>query len=1292
MKTRNKMISAFAAMCGATFIFAACGNDNASDGKDEQPPEPVVSVTVKYDGMTIKDTDVDGYDYTYMFSIISDGQVVSVDASYIDSSDVVAAAGTYDVVCTYGGQSATAKVNVSGTVYTLDASCAEITLITKQVGSYNFKALFTAKKDGAVQSIDDGMVTSNVKAEAGSYTYSVTYAGITKTVMVHVMDDVIIVPSYSTKTLQKSELSLYDYTDLFSLYDDGHAVRVTKDMLDLGGVESADIGETVAVGLSYTKDRTDYTATVQVKVVADLSYTISSRDVVIYPHSQNIELESLFEIKHGDETVPVTSDMISGTINYSLPGEYEISISAYGQQASATVKIEDGVIVEPAAGSDTVFVRKGADKAGYAFSCDFKAVINGVEFFAIPDEFFDGLDEVDFTTEGDYDVTLKVPYNTKRLGISGKPTFEYTECKITYSVRERVGSAQAKSPLVVLKRGDDYNVFDNVHAMLNGRNIDLTDNPDWVSVLAVYAKVNSDPIDMTSTELQHVEIDVYVNGNDEDPITVEYNVSVRDDVTITVHEKSVFTGETLFTTDLFEVISNGEQIKVTADMITGKVDTFTPGVYEVTLERGGVSATAYVTVFDRNVMGTYKTLMTAIPVVDDDDDDEGGEDYGDWYGDGEYYSAYASAASDASDVQQSASAQVLGDMIMSDNGNITVNGMSAALIGGVDENTLVMRIGSYNYTMYYNDGIAVLDPDNSVKLGFSDASKRPLVYFNSELWNITQAVTVNYGENYVLSSVSVSAYSIDTFHIVKKDGSADKWYGLYVQLAEKNSSDTIYVVKWGEVKYAAGFEPKVGASSQLEFCGETYKFTMKSSSVAKIDKTDGSVSKYAGKTFVGKDNGQSAKLEVSATGNYAYSVDGKTQFTFGLVEKNNNKNWYEDGQTDTLFVYRHDEKQFSYKFKLNTADNTFTIAERDKYYGKYESNGKFIYLDGYGTGLLREKSGTYETFKLAYTVNADVLTVRYVDTRPSFAHGTTSEFYIGEFLNTLRVKRFTTDLFDGETLVNSIITDGALVDITSTRFGAPVGSETVDRIKADIRKSVTIVTKDGTVSEADKADPAKNGYVDVSAISVTYAGYYNMSVTVTVGGEKVVSNYSVQIVKGELADQNYAGSYKGVCFSGYDFAIGSNAQISVTAAGTEYIGYATTDGDGLTFKAYSATGGAVIGKVERITNGVILLSVTGTVNFRDYYTKAGSGSSRVVGISGTVLREISTADGQNVYVLASSAAAVGDVVTLTTVGSGGVDNGSTVKLERSDGMVKYIKILKWGDTKEGIEILTDPGN
>ena len=261
--------------------------------------------------------------------------------------------------------------------------------------------------------------------------------------------------------------------------------------------------------------------------------------------------------------------------------------------------------------------------------------------------------------------------------------------------------------------------------------MNLTDNREWVSAITCYAEVKSDDIDFSDAGTQTVVVDVYANGLNADPVTVTFYVTIESGITVTAKDIGVFAGATLYTKDLFVIERNGAPVEVTYDMISGKADTFKPGVYEITANYEGVTATATVTVFQTGIQGTYRTKLTTIPVTDTDDDDDEG-DYGwggsgdDWYGDGEY-SLY-SGASGATRATSTTGATTLGDMIIGEDGSIVVNGYKASIVGGVDESTLLLDIGTNRYTMYYDNGIIVLDPDNSLKLGFTDY-RRPMVYF-----------------------------------------------------------------------------------------------------------------------------------------------------------------------------------------------------------------------------------------------------------------------------------------------------------------------------------------------------------------------------------------------------------------------------------------------------------------------------------------------------------------------------------------------------------------------------------
>lgn len=1286
MKSKLKPII----ICGVVgaMALAGCTGDNNNH-------DPVIDMSVDAYQVVVKDIEVEGYDWASLFTVTADGVKITLDDSHIDYSAVSSAAGSYTVVCTYGDKTETIEVIVVATTRSVEFANSvqggEITLTGSDVDGFDFKSLFVVKEDGQKIEITDAMVQTDVASVAGVYTYTVSYGGMSKTLTVNVVDDVLIVPSYKTAEIPESELDGYDFTKLFSLYVEGKAVRVTTAMVDASATENAEVGKSYTVRFSYTYAEKAYTLDATVKIVADEQFAVSSRNIEIYPHSGAIDVTTLFEIKQGDRIIPVTADMITGEIDYTTDGENDtvstLTLHFDGHEYTATVTVKSGVVIGYRS-TDTVAVTKGTDEATYPFSNDFVVTINGVRFFAIPESYFVGLEAVDFDAVGEYTVTLRIPYSDKPLGL-GSVDFDYFEKDIKYVVREYNSIVRVVNPSVVLSRGTaSYNPFSNILVNINGREQVLTTHKDWVDALTCYAEVLSDDVDLSSAATQPVRIAIYDQGVDAQPTVVSFTVTVDAGVTVTAHDAGVFSGSTLYTTDLFEITDNGKNVVITADMISGKVDTFTPGVYEITVTYKGMEAVAVVTVFDGSMKGTYKTLLTTIPPeADDDDDDSGDWGYGDddWGGGSEYYS------NDAQQQNSRAAAGTTryGDLVIKDDGSIVVNGNKAEIIGGEDESVLRVKIGSNKYTMHIDNGIVVLDPDNEFKLGFSDY-RRPLIYFNSEVWKLKNKLEINYSDNYVLT-MTYATYSIDAFEIESVETGESMWYGMKVHLVEKSSADTSYRVSWGEVTFADDFVPVANASSSLEFLGETYNFTMTSNDVAKVAKKDNTISKFIGKTFTGMIDGNASSLIVGSGNSFSLRNSQGTVFSYTINDFGNNKNSYIDELNDEVFLYKcdRDSTPFSYKFKLDTQSNTFTLVEKDLYYGKYETDTMFVFLDGYGTGIINFNKATFTNTQFRYAVNSSVVTITYINTSPSFAYGESAEFYMGELLNTLKVKRFETDLLDGEVFENSFITDGAIVKTTKHRFGAAIGDRTADQVKSEIRNSITVITKNGEVSASDKASSSKDGYIDVSKVGVSFSGYYRVAITVNVGGEKVTSYYSVQIVKGDLVGNALVGDYNGICHTDYTFSVDINGMVEIRAVGKDYTGYAEKSGDELVFKAYSADGGHINGVISSVASNLIKIDVSGSVNYSDYYAKSGLGSSRVVGIVGTVLREITVKGGEKVYILASSALTTGEIVTITSLSDGSVDNGSTVKLEKADGSSMYFNIIKWGDVNEGITVLNN---
>ncbi|MGN1077535.1 MAG: hypothetical protein ACI4ST_03385, partial [Candidatus Gallimonas sp.] len=802
-----------------------------------------------------------------------------------------------------------------------------------------------------------------------------------KTLTVHVTNahEIEAVLSYEVFEIEESELSSLDCTTLFSLYADGVAVRVTEDMLDTSALEGAVAGGEYEVILRYSLSPSFVEKRAKIKVKADEELVLTGRTIVTYPNSDYIDLTSLFTIRKGDAEIPVTTDMISGSIDYSQSGSNVITLRYGGESCTATVEVRNGAVVG-CASSDTIVIRKGTDKTTYPFARDFSVIINGIRFTDFPDTYFNGTTEsADFDTVGEYEVTLTIPYNDVAISLT-PPKPQYFSVTLTYVVRDYTCTVRLNEENVTLPKGTtSYNVLKNVNVWVNGERKGLTDNPDWADAVTVYAEIVSD-VDFTALGTQEIVLYVYAGGAQADPVEVRYFVEVESDVTVTAHDRAVFAGTTLYTRDLFTVTEGETEIAVTNGMVSGKVDTFTPGVYTVRLDYMGIVRYAQVTVFDNAMKGSYRTPLTSIS------DSSDGDDYGDVdWGEDEGWGTYSA--------QAFASETRLGSLVIRDDGSITYGGDPVTVLGGVDENTMLVLIGSNRFTLYYQDGIIVLDPDNSLRMSFTD-SKRPLVFFQNDVWQIDTSVTVNYSDAHVLT-LSYITYSIDTFRITRKDGSGSMWFALKIHLVEKTSSGTVYVVTWGEAEYAEGFEQTAGAASSLSFDGRTYKFVMESGNVAKVDKK--TELKYANKTFTGVIDGEEAVLTVSSGEGFTLKVGTDVRFSVTGSDIVNMKYGGIDYASDTLLFYQirnDDYGTYAYKFLLDLQNNTFTVPARDSCFGLYVTDGMYVFLDGYGTGVMNFDSRYYTVTNLTYAYRNNEVEVRFVDTLPTFQHGSGGTFYL----------------------------------------------------------------------------------------------------------------------------------------------------------------------------------------------------------------------------------------------------------------------------------------------------------
>ncbi len=1365
MNKKSAMAKLLLTLIAVVLLTCAC-----TGGPDTPPVTAIVEVTANQSNVSLKNDSVESFDYTTLFSVTSDGESVTVTKEMLDLSALSPDVDSFEVTCSYGDKSAAVKVTVTRDVWTVDLSQNTLTISVKEVKYYNFRALFTVKKnginvgvannmvdsdvsetpgtyhftvtagsvsqtltvtvreieykvelaqeevtvrisavedydfnalftvteEGVAKQITDDMVETNIVALVGTYHYTVKFGTASKTLTVHVSDayEINIIPSYKTLSLTPNQLQNYDWTMLFSVYVDGEAAPVTESMIDVSQLSNATVGQTYTVTITYQKGATTKTCATEISVVENAAIKVDTKNVVTYPNSEYIDLTTLFTITQGNKTIPVTNEMISGTIDYSIQDEAQIITLTYlGVTYQSTVTVRRGVIIDYAS-SDVITIKSGTDINSYLFAEDFVVLVNGVRFRNLM-QFVNltGIsrngetlsEAVDFSTVGSYKAILEIPYNNEKAsGLSG-PKMQIFEKEITYNVVSLDYSLSVEQDVVSLPKGtESFDVFSNLKLVRNGYNTKVMDNIEWINIISCYGQLVSEPLDFSATGLQLVEIDVYVfctkAGTDlGEPVRISFYVEIVGDVKVVATDKTVFGNTTIYTTDLFTITEGEENILVTADMVSGKVDTFRAGTYYITAEYKNVTATAKVVVINPQLAGVYKTGQTPIPVEEPDYSDEGGEDYwGDDPGWGEYSLATYSLPSNT-----------LGNMVITTDGTITVNGVSAQFIGAIDENTLIVQIGSNDYTLYYQNGIVALDPDNSAKLGFSEY-KRPLVYFHADMWEIDQVVTINYGSQHVLTTTT-TCYSYDVFHIVSDDGEKEMWYGLRVELIGKTSADTIYSVEWGEVQFGENFQVVEGNASTLTFNGITVKFVMQDATTGKVDRTE-EEKVWANQIFDGVVDGKKAQLVFNQLEALDYYIDGQKIVSVGTYEFGNMKNGGIDHAGNTVMVYFYDgEKPVStYKFLINPQDNTFEYVQPDGIFGKYVSENMMVFLDGYGTGIVNFDTRSYYTYQFQYTLINNELKITFFNTNALFGYGKYITFNMADLKNVLTVKHTENAELQGKVFTNCTITDGAIVSFNQSVFTAGSAS-----YKEDIYKSISIVTKDGELTTEQKKSTivTPNGeipVVDLSSVSNRKDGFYQIAVTVSVDNVPKTTYFAIQMVRTAVDNETLFGAANlqgihtlyGTLQSQNVLTLDRYGNATAVIDGVTYSGYCVlnTNNSKFTVKAFAQSGASVTLSGTLLQNGVFEVRCGGALTFIDYFAK---GTRQLAGCAENVLREINV-DGVSTYIWAFSETAVGEIVSVE------IDekDKTLFTITKQSGESFVAKVTWSGDSKKGI-VLAD---
>ena len=1216
-----------------------------------------VTVEATETRIKVKDTEVFVYDYKSYFKITEEGNSVEVTDDMLDLSALKAKGGTYVVKCIYDGVSDKIWVEVTETDYVISVTDSVVTVNVAKVKDLDLKALFAVTLNKEIVEVKDDMISGEVKEEVGDYTITLTIGSKSATVTVRVTDDHVIRigSAYREIDLTTEDLASYDFTDDFYVYEDDKFIKVTTEMIDVSSLSGATSGNSYTVTLNYVAadGKGSGSASVTVNVVKVGSVVIKVKNAEIFD-GENVDVRSLFEITEYGEAVEVTSDMISGSVSFEDGADScEITLTYKGRVKVAVVKKITGVLVKYPHG-ESVEVKQGTDKDSYAFSDDFELYINGIRFYYI-DGWID-TSEVDFTTAGRYTATLTVKYNDTTVGRKD-PSFAATAIKtIEYVVIPRVYSIKLKSKTVEVGYGvAEYNPTDNISLVIDGYAPSFTANPSTAGSFNVYYKVIS-AADIMKYGKQRVIVDLYINGVDEEPVRVEYNFVVARGITIDAKTVAVISGGSLYTPDLFDIYENGVKVNVTLDMVSGRIDLNEPGIYELTVEYKGLVRTATVSVVPSEYVGEYETTDKTI-TKDAEYDDDG------------------DVSSDAKP------AIVFGDLIIGDDVSVNVHGKSAEEIILTDYG-FDFKLGNNGQSIRFINGVVVIIPYNEIKSAYYD-DNRPLVYFNKSKWTILDSITVNSSKSGkdVYNATYAGPYSIYLYKVKNKVDGETKWFGMKVKLDAIVSggwaNNWLYSVEYGFVDLSATLTSKdFGTTATVVLGSEVYEFKIALSGNAQIN-TASTDYPFADKTFTGVIDDKNATLKVGANevpslligGSYAFEFNSNTFSSKKYLPSSTADNSFVVyGYKKTIFNKKHnttkveftndffdaayendDEKVtvtlFSYKFMLDLENNTFTLAEKDKYYGMFRSsNGRFIFLDGYGRGVIDTTGGRVGAYGIEYSVNGGEVVIDISNNTESLSVNT-AEFFSDEFGNFLTVKDFGEEYPSGSVFEREQIS-GIAVYLNKTVYGAVS--------KSDIIANVRILTETGeyTANEKGKSflSNGKTTYVvDTSAVGFKTSGFYKVTVNVPYDdGTKLYSKtFAIQILSDSFVGSSFVGNF-GTSLSGRSaFTMDKYGVITFVFEGVTYTGLARNSTDKL-FALVKANGMTDLSLTLRVDQDGILSvqAIRQALVLEENYC---SGEVKYFGNDELLLRSFGTKAG-NVFYVSATKSVLGEKVTLTTIG------------------------------------------
>ncbi|HAB0008190.1 TPA_asm: cell surface protein [Listeria monocytogenes] len=468
--------------------------------------------------------------------------------------------GTYPLTYTVTKDGKSAEVVIQVTVgkdlTTVNAHDSTIYVGDSWTASDNFDNALN--KAGDAVKFADVQVTGTVSTNtAGTYPVTYTYNGVSTTVNVTVKDNLTAVNAHDSTIYTGDSWTAADNFDS-ALNKTGDSV-VLANVTVTGTVDTTKAG-TYTVTYSYAGISVPVTVTVK-----ENKKGISAHDATIYVGDSWTATDN-FDTAFDKDGNPVAFQDVKVTENPAVDtnkaGSYQVTYSYDGASKTITLTVKN---IQTAVNTHDSTIYTG-------------------DSWTAADN-FDSARDKDGNPVAFQDVTVSSTVDTDKAGTYPITyTYDGVSMIANITVKDPETAVTAHDSIVYV--GDEWSAEDN---------FDSAKDKDGKAV--AYE-------DVTVTGTSSVELTkpgVYQVTYTYDGVSTTINITVAPRQTsVTVHDSSIYEGETWNAKDNFDKATNkkGDAVSLKDVNVTGKVDTETPGTYEVSYLYDGVKVVAHVTVLE----------------------------------------------------------------------------------------------------------------------------------------------------------------------------------------------------------------------------------------------------------------------------------------------------------------------------------------------------------------------------------------------------------------------------------------------------------------------------------------------------------------------------------------------------------------------------------------------------------------------------------------------------------------------------------------------------------------------